>query len=81
MEITPVPVPPTPTSGGFQQESNTFSSVGGIYQSLNGMTVRVSKNSPPKVGIDVQEAQLIIDRTTGKLHTVINGVLKGVALT
>lgn len=81
MAITPAPVPPTPVSGGYQKESNTFSSVNGLYQSLNGNTVRVSKNSPPKVGVDVQEAQLIIDRTTGKLHTVINGKLVGIALT
>lgn len=79
--ITPAPVPPTPVSGGYQKENNTFTDLTGNYRALNEPKVRVSLNSPPIVGKDVQEAQLIIDRTTGKLHTVINGKLMGIQLT
>jgi hypothetical protein len=79
--ITPVPVPPTPVAGGYQKENTTFTDLTGAYRSMNVPNVRISKNSPPLVGVDVQEGQLIIDRTTNKLHVVVNGVLKGVSLT
>lgn len=79
--ITPAPVPPTPVSGGYQKEANTFTDLTGSYRSMNAPTVRVSKNSPPLVGVDVQEGQLIIDRATNKIHCVVNGKLMAVQLT
>ena len=78
MSTTPAPVQPTPVPGGYQQESNTFSSIDDIFRALNNLTVRISQNSPPVIGNDIQEAQLVIDRTTSKLYMVINGTLKSV---
>ena len=78
--VTSIPVPPTPVSGGYQKEGNTFTDLTGAYRTINATVIRASLNSPPVVNLDVQECQLIIDRTTNKLYTVINGVLKGVTL-
>ena len=81
MSITPVPVTPTPIPGTYQAENNTYSSVDDIFRALNNLTVRISLNSPPVIGNDIQEAQLVLDRTAHRLYIVSNGVLKYVALT
>jgi hypothetical protein len=81
MATKSVPVPPTPVSGGYQKENNTFSDVTGVYRAANTPSIRMSKNSPPLVGVDANEGQMIMDKTSGKLHIIVNGVLKTITLT
>jgi len=69
-------VPPTPKSGGFQQEPNMFSSINGLYETINSPVLRVSKHSPPQIGVDVTENGHVWDKTTNRLYTVSKGVLR-----
>ena len=73
---SPVPVNPNVKSSSFTQEPNTFSSVNDLYQFFQPKILRVSKQSPPVLGVDITEGQLLWDRTANRLYTVSNGVLK-----
>ena len=74
-------VPATPVSGGYQQESNTFSDLGGAYKAMLNPVLKVSKNSPPQIGVDITENGHIWDKKTNRLYTVSQGKLRYVQYT
>lgn len=73
---SPIPQPSVDKSGGFLRESNTFSSFGDLFRFFQPRKMKISKNSPPVLNVDVSEAEWVWDRTLSRLYTVSNQVLK-----
>jgi hypothetical protein len=71
-----VPSPIAPKSSTFTDGVATATSFSDLQRFFQPITLRVSKHSPPVLNKDITEGQLLIDRTAGRLYTVINGVLK-----
>lgn len=78
---SPVPQNPSPRSGGYQQEPNSFSAFSDLFRFFQPKKVKVSKNSPPVLNVDVFEAEWVWDRTLKRLYTVSDGALRYVAFT
>lgn len=78
---SPVPVNPNVKAATFQQEPNSFSSFNDLYQFFQPRRLKISKQSPPVLNVDVTEGELIWDRTANRLYTVSNNVLRYVAFT
>jgi hypothetical protein len=76
-----LPQPTAPKSGGFQQESNTFSTMGDLFRFFAPKKVRFSKVSPPVLNKDITEGEMIIDKTALRLYFVVDQTLRYVALT
>lgn len=77
----PNPVAPnikTSTQNNEVAIATSFSDVNRYFQPK---ILKISKQSPPVLNVDVTEGTLILDRTAGRIYTVVNGVLKYVALT
>lgn len=79
--VSPVPKNPSGKSGGYASEVATFTDMNALFQFFQPRRLRVSKNSPPVLNVDVRESEIIWDRTLNRLYTVSNGVLKYVAFT
>lgn len=74
---------PAPTQGKSSQHGNEVSistSISDIQRNMVNQTLKVSKNSPPTMN-DLKEMQPIFDKSTGKLHILVNGVSKSVQFT
>lgn len=78
---SPVPQPSIPKSGGFQREANIFSSFNDLFRFFQPRKMKVSKNSPPVLNVDVTEAEFVWDRTLNRLYTVSNNTLRYVQFT
>jgi len=76
-----VPQPTVPKEGGFTKEANTFASFGDLFRFFQPRIIKVSKQSPPVLNVDVHEGELIWDRTANRLYTVSNQTLRYVAFT
>jgi len=76
-----LPQPTIPKSGGFQQESNTFSSINDLFRFFAPKKVRFSKVSPPVLNKDITEGEMIIDKTALRVYFVVDQTLRYVALT
>lgn len=68
-------------AGGYQREANTFSSFGDLFRFFQPRIMKVSKNSPPVLNVDVTEGTLVWDRTLSRLYTCSNGILRFVQFT
>ena len=78
---SPVPVNPNVKSSNFTAEPNTFASMNDLYQFFQPRIMKISKNSPPILNVDVTEGTWIWDRTANRLYTVSNNVLRYVQFT
>ena len=76
-----LPQPTVPKSGSFQQEANTFSSMGDLFRFFAPKKVRFSKNSPPVLNKDVSEGEFVFDKTALRLYTVADQTLRYVQFT
>lgn len=78
---SPVPVNPSSKSGTYSLESNTFSSISDLFRFFQSRRMKISKNSPPVLNVDVTEGEIVWDRTANRLYTVSNQALRYVAFT
>lgn len=78
---SPVPQQPVPKSGNYLNEVSTFTDMNALFRAFMPRMLRVSKNSPPVLNVDVKEGEIIWDRTLSRLYTVSNQTLKYVAFT
>lgn len=78
---SPIPVNPNVKSANYSQEPNTFSSINDLYQFFQPQRLRVSKNSPPLLNVDITEGQLLLDKTALRIYTVVNNTLRYWSLT
>jgi hypothetical protein len=69
---SPIPAPLAPKSSTFTDQVATATSFSDLQRALANLQIRVSKNSPPGAN-DLQEMQLIYDKTTNKLWIQSNG--------
>jgi hypothetical protein len=70
---SPVPAPVAPKSSTFTDQVATANSFADLQRALTNLQIRVSKNSPPGPN-DLQEMQLIFDKTTLRLWIQSDGV-------
>lgn len=73
----PAPKPVAPKSSSHSNEVAISNSISDIHRILANPTLKVSKKSPPGPN-DLKEMQFTFDKTTGKLHIMVNGVSKSV---
>ena len=78
---SPVPKPIAPKSSTFTDQVATATSFSDLQRFFQPAILRVSRQSPPVLGVDITEGQLLWDRTASRLYTVSNGALKYVAFT
>lgn len=76
-----LPQPAVPKSGSYEQEPNTFSSIGDLFRFFQPRRMKISKNSPPVLNVDVSEGEVVYDRSLNRLYTVANNTLRYVAFT
>ena len=73
MSTSPLPQPITIKTSVQNNDVATATSVSDLQRAIQNLTVRVSKHSPPNAN-DLNEMQLIFDKTTLKLWIQVNGV-------
>lgn len=78
---SPIPAPIAPKSSAFTDEVASATSFSDLQRFFQPIIMRVSRQSPPVLNVDITEGQLLWDRTANRLYTVSNGVLKYVAFT
>lgn len=81
MATSAVPVSPTPKSSGFQDEVSVATSIQDLFRFFQPARLRVSKNSPPVLNVDVTEGQMVWDRTLLRLYTASDNTLRYVQFT
>lgn len=72
---SPSPVAPTPKSGGYQQEPNTFSSVTDLFRFFQPKSIQMATASPPSTN-QLNEGELVFDKTTLRLWTKLDGTAR-----
>lgn len=77
---SPIPQPVIPKSGGYEKEENTFSSLTDAFRFLQPKQFKASLSSPP-LAKDVNELELVIDKTALRIYTKVNGSLRYWSLT
>jgi len=78
---SPTPQPVAPKSSTQNNEVAIATSISDVNRFFQPKIFKISRNSPPLLNVDVTEGTLVLDRTAGRLYTVLNGVLKYVAFT
>jgi hypothetical protein len=78
---SPVPQPIAPKTSSQTNEVSIATSISDVNRFFQPKIMKVSKQSPPVLNVDVTEGTLVWDRTASRLYTVSNGVLKYVAFT
>jgi hypothetical protein len=76
-----LPQPTVPRAGNYDQEPSTFTGFSDVFRFFQPRKMKVSKNSPPVLNVDVSEAELVWDRTAKRLYTVSDGALRYIAFT
>lgn len=79
MSVTPKPI--APKSSSQNNEVAIATSISDLNRYFQPKILKISKQSPPVLNVDVHEGELIFDRTLNRLYTVSNGALKYVAFT
>lgn len=79
--VSPKPAPANPRSGGYFSEVGTFTDMSSLFRFFQPRIMKVSKNSPPVLNVDVREGERCWDRTLNREYTVSNGVLRFVQFT
>lgn len=74
---SPVPKSPYLKAGTYDQEASTFGDVNNLLRFFATKSLRASLQSPP-LAYQVGELEFVFDKTTLKLWTKIDGVLKSV---
>lgn len=77
---SPTPQPTVDKSGGFQHETNTFTSLNDAFRFLQPKRIKTSLSSPP-LAKDVGEAEIVLDKTALRIYTKVDGNLKYWSLT
>jgi hypothetical protein len=78
---SPAPQPAVSKSGGFQTESGIFTNFNDLYRFFQPRIMKVSKQSPPVLNVDVHEGEIVWDRTANRLYTCSNQTLRFVQFT
>lgn len=78
--MTPTPKQPVLKSGNYIDEVSAFGDLNILLKNFMTKKIRASLSSPPLLK-DVGELEFVIDRTTLRLYTTINGALRYVQFT
>ena len=78
---SPTPQPSVDKAGGYFKEGNTFTSFGDLFRFFQPRIMKISRQSPPVLNVDVHEGEMIWDRTANRLYTVSNQTLRYVQFT
>lgn len=73
----PNPVQPSLKSGGYGDEISSFTDLNNLLRHFATKKLRPSITTPP-LAKDVGELEFVFDKTTLKLWTKVDGVLKSV---
>ncbi len=79
MSVLPKPI--APKSSTFPDDPSLATSFSDLQRFYQPLTLKISKNSPPVLNKDVREGQLILDKTTLRIYTVVNQTLRYWSLT
>lgn len=77
----PSPQPIGPKSGDYGREANTFAAFNDLFRFFATKRLKVSRNSPPVLNVDVSEGELILDKTALRIYTVVDNTLRYWSLT
>lgn len=78
---SPTPQPAIPKAGLYTEPSNTFTGLYDLFRFFQPRRMKISKNSPPVLNVDVSEAEEVWDKTLKRKYTVSDGVLRYVQYT
>lgn len=81
MATSAVPQPSVPKPGNYDSERASFDSINDLFRFFQPKIMKVSKNSPPVLNVDVKEGEHVWDRTLFREYTVSDGVLRYVQYT
>ena len=78
---SPIPKPVAPKSSTFTDQVATATSFSDLQRFFQPIILRISKNSPPILNVDVSEGQILLDKTALRIYTVVDNTLRYWSLT
>jgi hypothetical protein len=78
--VEPTPIIPTLKEGKYSQEQSISGDLNMFFRNFQGKKLKVSRNSPP-LAKEIEELELIIDKTALRIYTKVNNTLRYWGLT
>ena len=78
---SPLPQPIAPKSSTYPDDPSLATSFSDLQRYFQPQILRISKNSPPVLDLDITEGQLLLDKTALRIYTVVNHTLRYWSLT
>lgn len=78
---SPKPQPANIKTANQNNEVAIATSISDVNRFFQPRKIRISRNSPPLLNVDIFEAELIFDKTALRLYTVLDQTLRYVQLT